>query len=72
MNPVSKTPAKKTDAEIELPLAGFTGTPEEIERQWFETGLSRARRFDEAAHLARGAHGHVLGACYRSPIFTSA
>ena len=36
MNPVSKTPAKKTDAEIELPLAGFTGTPEEIERQWFE------------------------------------
>ena len=24
------------EAEIKLPLAGFTGTPEEIERQWFE------------------------------------
>ena len=24
------------EAEFELPLAGFTGTPEEIERQWFE------------------------------------
>ena len=32
-------PAEKTSApekEYELPLAGFTGTPEEIERQWFE------------------------------------
>ena len=24
------------DAEFELPVEGFTGTPEEIERQWFE------------------------------------
>ena len=23
-------------ADFELPIAGFTGTPEEIERQWFE------------------------------------
>lgn len=26
----------KNDAEYKLPLAGFKGTPEEIERQWFE------------------------------------
>ena len=26
----------KSDAEFELPLAGFTGTPEEKDRQWFE------------------------------------
>jgi hypothetical protein len=24
------------NAEYELPLAGFTGTPEEKDRQWFE------------------------------------
>ena len=28
--------AKPDQKEYELPLAGFTGTPEEIERQWFE------------------------------------
>ncbi len=27
---------KEPDAEFELPLKGFTGTPEEIERQWYE------------------------------------
>jgi len=32
----SQGPAKKSEAEIELPLAGFTGTPEEKDRQWFE------------------------------------
>ena len=26
----------KPEKEYELPIAGFTGTPEEIERQWFE------------------------------------
>jgi OPT family oligopeptide transporter len=36
MNPASESPAEKSDAEYKLPLAGFTGTPEEIERQWFE------------------------------------
>src|SRR6059058_4945823 len=25
-----------SDADLDLPLRGFTGTPEEIERQWFE------------------------------------
>src|SRR5580698_2117070 len=37
--------AKPSDAEqepdIELPLAGFKGTPEEIERQWFEQVYKR-------------------------------
>ena len=28
--------AGKSDAEYELPLAGFTGTPQEKDRQWFE------------------------------------
>ena len=36
MNPVPKSPADKSDEEYELPLAGFTGTPEEKDRQWFE------------------------------------
>jgi putative OPT family oligopeptide transporter len=27
---------EKPDAEFDLPVEGFTGTPEEIERQWFE------------------------------------
>ncbi len=35
-SPISPSPAHKSDAEYALPLAGFTGTPEEIERQWFE------------------------------------
>ena len=34
MKPAEKSSAPETD--IELPIAGFTGTPEEIERQWFE------------------------------------
>ncbi len=36
MNPAPKSPAQKSDAEYELPLAGFTGTPEEKDRQWYE------------------------------------
>jgi len=28
--------AEKSTGEFELPLAGFKGTPAEIERQWFE------------------------------------
>lgn len=28
--------AKKSSDEFELPIEGFSGTPEEIERQWFE------------------------------------
>src|ERR1700690_2237810 len=28
---------EKPAVEFELPVGGFTGTPEEIERQWFET-----------------------------------
>ena len=32
-----ETPAEAaSDAELDLPIQGFTGTPEEIERQWFE------------------------------------
>src|ERR1035438_5711782 len=31
----TETPEKPA-AEFELPVEGFTGTPEEIERQWFE------------------------------------
>ena len=34
-NPTAGGP-KKSEAEYELPLAGFTGTPEEKDRQWFE------------------------------------
>jgi putative OPT family oligopeptide transporter len=36
VNPVPTPNARKSDAEYELPLAGFTGTPEEQDRQWFE------------------------------------
>lgn len=36
MNSENHSIAAKPAAEYELPLAGFTGTPEEIERQWFE------------------------------------
>jgi len=32
----TESPANKSDTEYELPLAGFTGTPEEMDRQWFE------------------------------------
>ena len=38
-NDPSQTPAGETHApenDFELPVAGFQGTPEEIERQWFE------------------------------------
>jgi uncharacterized oligopeptide transporter (OPT) family protein len=36
VNPEKIPNAHKSDAEYELPLAGFTGTPEEMDRQWFE------------------------------------
>ena len=36
MNPAANSPAEKSATEYELPLAGFTGTPEEKDRQWFE------------------------------------
>lgn len=29
-------PGHPSEAEFELPIAGFTGTPDEIERQWYE------------------------------------
>ncbi len=31
------SPAGQSDAEFELPLAGFTGTPEEKDQQWLKT-----------------------------------
>ena len=39
MNGENSKPAGASDptaVEFELPVEGFTGTPEEIERQWFE------------------------------------
>ena len=36
MNSENHSTAAQPAVEYELPLAGFTGTPEEIERQWFE------------------------------------
>ena len=42
-------PAAAPHAEIEPAIAPFTGTPEEIERQWFER-CSGPRRHDAPAH----------------------
>ena len=55
-------PAEKTSApekEYELPLAGFTGTPEEQDRQWFE----RCYRGDSQRQLTVRAvvMGGILG-----------
>ena len=36
MNSGQKSPTEKADADFVLPVDGFTGTPEEIQRQWFE------------------------------------
>jgi putative OPT family oligopeptide transporter len=36
MNPGQKSPTEKSAADFVLPVDGFTGTPEEIQRQWFE------------------------------------
>src|SRR5512135_3885140 len=30
------SPGAVSDADLDLPIQGFKGTPEEIERQWFE------------------------------------
>src|SRR5690348_9711951 len=35
-SPSQKIPVEKSDADFILPVEGFTGTPEEIQRQWFE------------------------------------
>ena len=40
MNPPEPLP-EPPEADYELPLAGFKGTPEEIERQWFEQVYQR-------------------------------
>ena len=31
--------SEEPEGDFELPIAGFQGTPEEIERQWLEKGL---------------------------------
>jgi uncharacterized oligopeptide transporter (OPT) family protein len=36
MNEAPPPPAKEPESDFELPLAGFKGTPEEQDRQWFE------------------------------------
>ena len=36
MHEGSKDSKNNPEQDIELPIAGFTGTPEEIERQWYE------------------------------------
>jgi putative OPT family oligopeptide transporter len=36
MNSGQNLPTEKSDADFVLPVDGFTGTPEEIQRQWFE------------------------------------
>ncbi len=60
-NPQSPV-APVTDNDFELPLAGFQGTPEEIERQWFEQVYKG--RGDRMAQLTWRAvlMGGVLGA----------
>jgi OPT family oligopeptide transporter len=57
-----KDTAGKSAAEFELPVEGFTGTPEEIERQWFEK-IYRGRG-DSMRQLTWRAvlMGSVLGA----------
>ncbi len=36
--------AAARDGDRPLPVAGFKGTPEEIERQWYEQVYTRPRR----------------------------
>ena len=60
-NPAPATKASTPDQFDELPLAGFTGTPEAIERQWFEQVYKG--RGDSMAQLTWRAvlMGSVLG-----------
>src|SRR6266446_947694 len=34
--PIGSSEADQSDADLDLPIRGFRGTPDEIERQWFE------------------------------------
>lgn len=50
-----------SDADLELPIRGFTGTPEEIERQWFEK-IYRGRGDSQKQLTLRAVFmGGVLG-----------
>ena len=50
-----------SDADLDLPIQGFKGTPDEIERQWFEKIYTGRGDTPEATDLARRADGRRAG-----------
>src|SRR5437899_6503541 len=50
-----------SDADLELPIRGFTGTPEEIERQWFDKIYTGRGDTQKQLTLRAVLMGGVLG-----------
>ena len=69
MNLDSKKPAEDhdalpdgaSDADLDLPIKGFKGTPEEIERQWFEKIYTGRGDSQKQLTLRAVLMGGVLG-----------
>src|SRR6476646_7733694 len=57
-------PPASSDSDLDLPIRGFTGTPDEIEKQWFEkiyTGRGdRQRQLTLRAVLMGGILGMLM------------
>jgi uncharacterized oligopeptide transporter (OPT) family protein len=59
--PAPVASAAVTDAALDLPIQGFTGTPEEIERQWFEQVYTGRGDCQKQLTLRAVLMGGVLG-----------
>src|ERR1043166_2069938 len=57
----SQSGAAPSDADLELPIRGFQGTPEEIERQWFEKIYTGRGDSQKQLTLRAVLMGGVLG-----------
>ena len=59
-----------SDADLDLPIKGFKGTPEEIERQWFEKIYTGRGDRQKQLTLRAVLMGGVLGMFMSSPTST--
>ena len=54
-------PETAQDADLDLPIQGFKGTPDEIERQWFEKGRGGTFPKPQTTKSCRARPGWAFG-----------
>src|SRR5215831_19461141 len=61
LNQAEAVPHAISDSDLDLPIKGFKGTPEEIERQWFEKIYTGRGDSQKQLTLRAVLMGGVLG-----------